>query len=82
LAAENLAGGDGDAERVGSDRQPTQPLDQLLLGNDTGAAAGPFTLYTLLDIHGPAARHGISVLNRPLMEPPITIAIPACDPAI
>ena len=53
LPVENLAGGDGDAERVGGEPQPTQPLDELVLGNDAGAAAGQFALHALVDVYVP-----------------------------
>src|SRR5487761_2282608 len=54
LPVENLAGGDVHAERVGGEPQPAQALDQLLLGDDAGAAAGQFALHALGDIHAPA----------------------------
>ena len=41
-AIENLARGDGDAERVRLQPELAQALDQLGLRDDTGAAAGQF----------------------------------------
>ena len=37
---ENLARGDGDTERVDGQAERAQPRDQLLLGDDAGAAPG------------------------------------------
>ena len=44
----------GDAERVGGEAERAQPLDQLVLGNDAGAAAGQFAVHPLVDIDAPA----------------------------
>jgi len=54
LGVEDLAGGDVHAERGGLEPQLTQALDQFLLGDDAGTAAGQFALHAFVDIHRPA----------------------------
>ena len=51
---DDLARAHGDAERVGREAERAQPLDQLVLGNDAGAAAGQFAAHPFVNINAPA----------------------------
>jgi len=54
LRVENLAGGDLHAKVAGLQPEPAQPGDQLLLGDDAGAAARQFAPHPLVNIDVPA----------------------------
>ena len=53
VMVQNLSRGDNDTERLGGEPQALQAVDQLVLRNDPGAAAGQLALHPLVDVDVP-----------------------------